>query len=107
MKNGDMDIIKCWIENGNCERMYYAQFGMFNIPPVEDKVLKRQHTVHSMALGIPSIYDNIYKSTPTPGQLFTNQWGMLRTGYCRRKGKAVRRGSSRPGQRTASTTRHR
>ena len=51
--------------------MRYAQFGMFDILPIEDKNLKR---LHSMAFGIPRIDDDIYKCTPTSGQLFTNQW---------------------------------
>ena len=41
MKDGDINIIECSIEIGYRERMYYAQFGMFNIPPIEDKNLKR------------------------------------------------------------------
>ena len=52
--------------------MYYAQVGMFNIPPVEDETLKR---LHGMTFGIPRLDDDVYKCTPTPGQLFTNQWG--------------------------------
>ena len=72
MKDGDVDIIECGIEIGYRERMHYALFGMFNIPRVEDKILKRPH---SMTFGIPRIDDDIYKCTPTPGQLFTNQWG--------------------------------
>ena len=51
--------------------MYYAQFGMLDIPPVEDKILR----LHSMAFGIPRINDNIYKCIPTPGQLFINKYG--------------------------------
>ena len=56
MKDRDIDIIECGIEIGHRERMYYAQFGMFNIPPIEDKNLKQ---LHSMAFGIPRIDDDV------------------------------------------------
>ena len=52
--------------------MYYAQAGMFSIPPITRKNLIR---LHSMAFGIPRINDNAYICIPTPGQLFTNKWG--------------------------------
>ena len=45
---------------------------MFSIPPIEDRNLKR---LHSMAFGIPCINDDVYKCIPTPGQLFTNEYG--------------------------------
>ena len=46
--------------------MYYAEFGKFNIPPVKDETLKR---LHGMTFGIPRIDYDVYKCTPTPGQL--------------------------------------
>ena len=58
MKDGDIDIIECGIEIRYRERMHCALFGMFNIPPVEDKNLKR---LHSMAFGISRIDDDVYK----------------------------------------------
>ena len=70
LKEGEIDIIECGIEIGYLERMYYAEFGMFNIPPVEDETLKR---LHGMTFGIPRIDYDVYKCTPTPGQLFTNK----------------------------------
>ena len=72
MKEGDIDIIECWIEIGYLERMYYAQFGMFIIPLVEDEALKQ---LHGMTFLIPRINDDSYKCTPTPGQPFNNEWG--------------------------------
>ena len=69
LKDGDIDIIECGIEIGYRERMYYVQFGMFNITPIKNKNLKR---LHSMAFGFHRITDDIYKCIPTPGQLFTN-----------------------------------
>ena len=32
MKDGNINVIECGIEICYRERMYYAQFGMFNIP---------------------------------------------------------------------------
>ena len=74
VKNNDIDIIECAIQIGYYERMDHAQVGMFSIPPVTHKNLIR---LHSMAFGIPRITGNYnaYTCIPTPGQLFTNQWG--------------------------------
>ena len=66
-------MIECGIQIGSYERMYYDQRGMFALPePIPYKDILR---LHSMALGIPRINDNAYTCVPTPGQLFTNQWG--------------------------------
>ena len=72
VKDNDIDIIECAIQIGYYERMYYAQAGMFSIPPVTHKTLIR---LHSKAFGIPRINDNVYTCIPTPGQLLTNKWG--------------------------------
>ena len=73
LKNNEIDIIECSIQIGSYECMYYDQRGMFALPetiPYKD-ILR----LHSMALGIPRINDSAYTCVPTPGQLFTNQWG--------------------------------
>ena len=81
--------MECGIKLGHLERMYYAQVGMFNIPLVEDGSDGTLRRLHGMTFGINCIDDDAYKGTPTPGQLFTNK-------YCHLRGKAVRRGPSRP-----------
>ena len=68
MKTGVIDIIECGMEIRYSEGMYYAQVGMFAIPPLDRKNLKR---LHGMAFCIPRIDDNVYKCEPSPGKLFT------------------------------------
>ena len=43
MKHGVIDIIECGIEIGYRERMYNSQVGMFVIPHLDHKNLKRLH----------------------------------------------------------------
>ena len=76
--------------------MYYAQVGMFPIPPVTHKNLIR---LHSMAFGIPRINDNAYTCIPTPGQLFTNQWGDAQDWVLMQEGVSAQRGPLRHGLR--------
>ena len=90
MKHGVIDIIECGIEIGYREQVYYAQFGMFAIPPIDHKTLKR---LHCMAFGIPRIDDDVYRCVLIPGQLLTNAYGKALTGYCCRRGQAVQKGS--------------
>ena len=51
--------------------MYYAQFGMSNIQPIDHTNLKR---LHGMAFSIARIDDDEYKCAKIPGQLFTNEY---------------------------------
>ena len=51
--------------------MYFVQFDVFEIPPIDHNNLQR---LHSMAFCIPRI-DDVYKCVQTPGQLFTNEYG--------------------------------
>ena len=52
--------------------MYHSQVGMFAIPHLNRKNLKR---LHDMAFGIPRIDDDVYKCEPIPDKLFTNARG--------------------------------
>ena len=106
MKHGVIDIMECSIEIGYRGWMYYAQFGMFAIPPLDHKNLKR---LHGMAFGIPrngpaSMTTCVCRSL---GSCSPTQAARPQTGYCRRRGKAVRKGSCHHGQRTSIITRRR
>ena len=74
IKHGVIDIIECGIEIGYRERMYYAQFGMFAIPP-NDSGHKNLKGLHGMTFSIPSIDGDVYKCVSIPGQLLTNKYG--------------------------------
>ncbi len=63
-----MSIIDCGIEITYSELIYYAQAGMFAIPPLEHGQLA---SLLGASFGIPRIDFSIYKCEPIVGKLYT------------------------------------